>query len=221
MLPAFAGGRVIIGVCGAPYKCPPAPSEAALLLHDDLSERGIRGDCEISILTPFETPIPPVPDASAALLELFAELGIRFLPGSRIAALEDGRVLLADGSALPFDLFLGVPKHRAPDVVLASPLAEDGYIPVSFANLQTRFPGVYAIGDVASAGVPKAGMFAEGAARVVAETLTRDRGRRRPAAAARRAGLLLHRVRVGPRRPHRHRLPLRPEPHRGVPGPLA
>jgi NADH dehydrogenase FAD-containing subunit len=37
--------------------------------------------------------------------------------------------------------------------------------------LETRFPGVYAVGDVATAGVPKAGVFAEGAARVVAQTL--------------------------------------------------
>ena len=99
VLPAFAGGRVIIGVCGAPYKCPPAPSEAALLLHDALTERGVRDECEISILTPFEIPIPPSPDTSAALLEAFAERDIRFLPGSHIASLEDGRVLLGDGQA--------------------------------------------------------------------------------------------------------------------------
>ncbi len=171
LLPGFRRGRVIVGVCGAPYKCPPAPSEAALLLHDSLTERGVRDDCEISIVTPFDTPIPPSPDSSVALLEAFAERDIRFLPESHIASLEEGRALLEDGSSLPFDLFLGVPKHRAPDVVLASALAEDGYIPVSSANLQTRFPGVYAVGDVATAGVPKAGVFAEGAARVVAETL--------------------------------------------------
>src|SRR5215471_17214288 len=29
LLPGFTSGRVIIGVCGTPYKCPPAPSEAA------------------------------------------------------------------------------------------------------------------------------------------------------------------------------------------------
>ena len=72
---------------------------------------------------------------------------------------------------MPFDLFLGVPKHRAPEVVIASGMTEDGYIPVDSATLETRFPGVYAVGDVATAGVPKAGVFAEGAARIVAQTL--------------------------------------------------
>jgi sulfide:quinone oxidoreductase len=79
--------------------------------------------------------------------------------------------VLDDGSELPFDLFLGVPKHRAPDVVIASGMTEDGYIPVDPQTLQTRFPGVYAVGDVATIGVPKAGVFAEGAARVVAASL--------------------------------------------------
>jgi sulfide:quinone oxidoreductase len=170
-LPQFTSGRVVIGVCGAPYKCPPAPSEAALLLHDFLVSRGVRAGCEISLVTPFETPIPPSPETSKALLAAFDERDIRFLPGRRIRSLATETVALEDGTELPFDLFLGVPKHRAPDVVLASAMAEDGYIPVSSQTLATRFPGVYAVGDVATAGVPKAGVFAEGAARVVAETI--------------------------------------------------
>ena len=171
LLPGFASGHAVIGVCGTPYKCPPAPSECALLLHDYLTDRGVRDRCEISIVTPFETPIPPSPDTSAALLTAFAERGIEFLSGRHIAALDTSRVVLADGETLPCDLFLGVPKHRAPDVVLASGMAEDGYIPVSSQTLETRFPGVYAVGDVATVGVPKAGVFAEGAARIVAESL--------------------------------------------------
>ena len=89
--------------------------------------------------------------------------------------------MLDDGSELPYDLFLGVPKHRAPDVVLESGMAEDGYIPVESHTLETRFPGVYAIGDVATVGVPKAGVFSEGAARVVAASLIAQRqGGERP-----------------------------------------
>jgi sulfide:quinone oxidoreductase len=111
------------------------------------------------------------------LLAAFAERGIAFVPGRRIARLDAGRsaAILDDGTELPFDLFLGVPKHRAPDVVIASGLAEDGYVPVSSQTLETRFPGVYAVGDVATIGVPKAGVFAEGAARVVAKSLLASR----------------------------------------------
>jgi sulfide:quinone oxidoreductase len=182
MLPHFTEGRAIVGVCGAPFKCPPAPSECALLLHDYLTERGVRDDCEITFLIPFQTPVPPSPETSAALIEAFEERGIELYRETRVAALDGGAVVLGDGTTLPFDLFLGVPKHRAPNVVLASPLAEDGYIPVDSATLATRFPGVYAVGDCATIGVPKAGVFAERAARVVAESILAElRGGEPPA----------------------------------------
>jgi sulfide:quinone oxidoreductase len=172
-LRAFRSGRAVVGICGTPYKCPPAPSEAVLLLHDELTARGVRDDCELTLVTPFETPIPPSPDTSAALVEAFAERGIELVTGRRITSLDGGRsvAVLDDGTDIPFDLFLGVPKHRAPDVVIASGMAQDGYVPVSSQTLETRFPGVYAVGDVATIGVPKAGVFAEGAARVVAGSL--------------------------------------------------
>ncbi len=173
LLPTFTHGRAIVGVCGAPFKCPPAPSESALLLHDYLSTRGVRDDCEITLVLPLPTPVPPSPDTSRALEAAFAERDIKFVPGRRPSSLDPARgvVALDDGSELPYDLFLGVPRHRAPDVVIASGMTVDGYVPVDSATLATRFPGVYAVGDVTTAGVPKAGVFAEGAARVVAKSL--------------------------------------------------
>lgn len=173
VLPTFTEGKAVVGVCGAPYKCPPAPSECALLLHDYLTERGVRDACEITIVTPFGRPIPPSPDASEALLTAFAEAGITFAGGSPVASVDNERgvAVAADGTEYPFDLFLGVPKHRAPDVVVASGMTEDGYIPVASDTLESKFPGVYAVGDVATVGVPKAGIFSEGAARIVARAL--------------------------------------------------
>ena len=169
----FTAGRAIVGVCGAPFKCPPAPSEAALLLHHHLVERGVRDACEIALVMPFGTPVPPSPDTSAALLAEFAERGIEFVPDRRVSSLDPARriAVLDDGAELEYGLFLGVPKHRAPDVVLASGMAEEGYVPVDSRTLETRFPNVYAVGDVATVGVPKAGVFSEGAARVVAASL--------------------------------------------------
>jgi sulfide:quinone oxidoreductase len=173
IIPSFSRGHAVIGICGAPFKCPPAPSECALMLDDELTARGVRGACEISIVMPLGTPVPPSPETSAALEREFAARDIKLLSGRRVAALDPSRSLavLDDDSEMPFDLFLGVPKHRAPDVVLASGMTEDGYIPVDSATLATRYPGVYAVGDVATAGVPKAGVFAEGAARIVAQTI--------------------------------------------------
>src|SRR5205823_11726772 len=72
LLPDFTSGHALVAVCDAPFKCPPAPSEAALMLHDYLSERGVRDDCEIRLSLPFKAPVPPSPDTSKALVEAFA-----------------------------------------------------------------------------------------------------------------------------------------------------
>jgi sulfide:quinone oxidoreductase len=183
LLPAFRAGTAIVGVCGAPFKCSPAPSETAFLLDEHLRACGARDDVRIQLVIPFGTPVPPSPATSEAILGRFAEHGIEFGRDRRVAGLDPAtrEAVLDDGTRLPFDLFLGVPVHRAPDVVVASGMTEDGWIPVDKHTLATRFPGVYAVGDVTSVGTPKAGVFAEGAVRVVADQLiARIRGESAP-----------------------------------------
>jgi sulfide:quinone oxidoreductase len=173
ILPTFSRGRAIIGVCGAPYKCPPAPSECALMLHDFLTSAGIRARCEITIVLPLSSPVPPSPETSRALIAAFAEREISFMPNRKVSAVNPGRRVasLDDGSELAYDLFLGVPKQGAPKVVEASAMTEGGWVPVNPRTLETKFPNVYAIGDIANTGTPKAGVFAEGAAKAVASSL--------------------------------------------------
>lgn len=183
ILPSFSAGEAIVGVCGAPFKCPPAPSEAAMLLDAYLRGRGVRDDVRIQVVMPFGIPIPPSPATSEAILERFAERGVGFVPDRKVASLDPvtREAVLDDGARMPFDLFLGIPVHRAPAVVEASGLTENGWIPVDKGTLATRFPGVYAIGDVTSVGTAKAGVFAERAARVVADQLiARVRGDAEP-----------------------------------------
>lgn len=175
VLSRFERGAAIIGVTGKSFKCPPAPSETALLLDDYLVARGRREATEISLVMPFGTPIPPSPETSQAILAAFAERGIRFMKDSLVTALDPVRkvAVLSDGTELPYELFLGVPVHRVPQVVVESGLAADayGWVPVNKKTLETNFPGVYAVGDVNGVGTAKAGVFAEGAARVVAAAI--------------------------------------------------
>lgn len=172
-LHAFDGGRVLIAVTSTPFKCPPAPSEAALLTHDFLTARGLREASTIDLVMPLPTPVPPAPAASELILAAFAERGIGWHPGQLVRSIEPSRKVaaLADGTEMGFDLLLAVPKHRVPRVVADSGLAEDGWIPVDRRTLRTRVGGVYALGDVTSVGTPKAGVFSEGQGRVVAEQI--------------------------------------------------
>jgi len=179
VLDSFDGGRVVIGVTSTPFKCPPAPSETALMLHDYLVARGLRGASEISLVMPLGAPIPPSPAASQALLAEFAERGISWHPDRLVRSLDPRRrvAILADGEEMPFDLFLGVPVHLVPAVVAQSGMCVDGWIPVNPLTLETAYPDVYAVGDVTSVGTPKAGVFSERQASVVAGQLIARHGR--------------------------------------------
>ncbi len=173
LLPSFEGGDVIIGVLGNFFKCPAAPFEAALMLHDYLEKNGRRGRSTIKIVSPMPTPIPISPEASAGILEALAERGIEWWPKSKVAALDPAAKIatLEDGQTMPYGLFLGIPVHRAPKVVADSVLVEDGWIPVDHRTFATKFENVYAVGDVTSAPVPRVGAIAEGEARTLAEVL--------------------------------------------------
>jgi len=173
VLAAFDRGRVLVSVLAEPYKCPPAPCEAGMLLDDYFAERGVRDAIEITVTSPWAVPLPPSPAANEAILGRFRERNITWMPQTRVESIDPATTTaqLAGGGSLPYDLFLGIPVHRVPAVVEASGLAVDGWIPVEKANLATRFPNVYAVGDVTSAPVPKAGIFAESAARAVADHL--------------------------------------------------
>ncbi len=169
----FDGGHVVIGVLSTPYKCPPAPSETALLLHENLVRRGLRERSEISLVIDFPRPIPPSPEASAALVTAFEERGITWHPRREVHELDPARKVahLRDGGEMAYDLFLAVPVHIAPSVVVDAGMTKDGWVPVDPLTLETSFPGVYAIGDIAAVGTPRAGVFAEGHAAVAAERI--------------------------------------------------
>jgi sulfide:quinone oxidoreductase len=143
------------------------------MMHDYLTTRGLRSASEITLILPLETPVPPSPETSRALLAAFAERKITFVADREIRLVDTRRrvVTVDDGREFPYDLFLGVPAIRAPKMLAASGLTENGYVPVKPRTLETRFPDVYAVGDCARQGTPKAGVFAEGAARAVARTL--------------------------------------------------
>ena len=174
VLPNFEGGDVIVGVLGPFFKCPAAPFETALMMHDFLERRGLRKRSTIKVISPMPRPIPISAEASQGILDALGERDIGWWPESKITAMDPGTrtASLADGRTADYDLLLGVPVHRAPRVVGDSELVtDDGWIPVDHTTFATRFEGVYAAGDVTSAPVPRVGAVAEGEARTGAEVL--------------------------------------------------
>lgn len=184
-------GRLAILVCGVPFKCPAAPYEAAMLLEYDLRRRGVRNDVRIDLYTPEPGPMPVAGSAVSAVVRGMVEAkGIGYHPERAVMQLDvvARRIHFADGTAAEFDFLVYVPPHRAPRVVRESGLTgEPGWIPVNKQTLETRFPGVYAIGDVTGIPLtvgkplPKAGVFAHREAEVVTHNIAAAiTGRGRP-----------------------------------------
>ncbi|MCI0549330.1 MAG: NAD(P)/FAD-dependent oxidoreductase [Anaerolineae bacterium] len=173
----FQGGRLVIGIFGAPYKCPPAPFEMALLINDKLKAKGVTANIEVFSPQPMSLPI--LGQAGCDMIESrLADHGITFDPNHKATSIEAGEVIFAN-KRLPYDLLLGVPPHKPPAVVRESGLVAEGsgWVDVNKHTLQTSFDGVYAIGDVVQImlangkPLPKAGLFAEQMGETVAERI--------------------------------------------------
>lgn len=167
LVDAFRGGRVVIGIFGAPYPCPPAPYELALLLSDRFDARGI--DARVTVFAPMPIVLPILGAAECVPLDgRLAERGITFLANRVAASVTEHAVTFSAAADVPFDLLLAVPPHRCPSVLVEAGLAPaGGWVKVDPATLETGYPGVYAIGDATAIPLasgmplPKAGLFAQ------------------------------------------------------------
>ena len=174
---ALKSGTIAISIMGMPYKCPPAPFEASLLIDSMLRDAGIRDSVQIHFYSPAPITLPAAgPEISKQILDLISSEKIIFHDSSKVTRVEQNKIIFQDGEA-NFDLLLAIPPHIAPDVIYESGLAkQDNFIPIN-RDCKTPFENVYAIGDVTSLkvtetlAVPKAGVFAEGEGLTVAQNI--------------------------------------------------
>lgn len=189
-LPAMRGalqeidrGRVHVALLGAPFKCPPAPFEAVLIVDELLRRRGVRDRVDVSLST-FQPMTLPVagPEASRYVAGHLEGRGVELLAGHAVAGVNgDARTVeFSNGSSLAYDVFLGVPACAPPEVIREGPLAgPSGWIQPDRHTLRTSFDRVYAVGDctqipTANAQLPKAGVFAAAGAEVAAANIAAD-----------------------------------------------
>jgi sulfide:quinone oxidoreductase len=187
-LAGFDNGRLVVLTAAPQYKCPAAPYEAALLVDSYLRERGRRDRISIDFYAAEPGPMMVAGAAVSAGVRAMVEArGIGYRPEHQVKSVDPQarRIEFANGAAAGFDLLLYVPPHRASEAVKAAGLTnESGWIPVDRHTLETRFPGVYAVGDITviplkmGRPLPKAGVFAHGQAEAVAHTIAHDWTRR-------------------------------------------
>ena len=180
-LAGFNGGRIVVLTATPAYKCPAAPYEAAMLLLDYCRRRGIGDSTQVDLYAAEPGPMGVTgPDVSAQVRLMVEDQGITFHPEHQVTEVDASAktITFANGATASFDLLAYVPPHRAPQVVREAGLVDDsGWVPVDRHTLHTRFPSVYAIGDVTGIPLkmgkplPKAGVFAERQAEVVAHNI--------------------------------------------------
>lgn len=171
-------GRIGVGILGLPYKCPPAPYEAAFLIDDLLTSRGVRGQVELEVFTPQASSLPVAGTAACAEVEgRLAARRITFLPNRKITAIE-GRDAVFEKERRSYDILIGVAPHRAPAAVKAGGLTTGEWIRhKDRSTCETEHSGVFAVGDITETPLanglmlPKAGVFAEAQGHVAAETI--------------------------------------------------
>ena len=170
-------GTIAISIMGMPYKCPPAPFEAALLIDSMLRETSVRDSVQIHFYSPAPITLPAAgPEISKQILDLISSEKIVFHDSCKVTRVETNK-LIFENSEADFDLLLAIPPHIAPDVIYESGLAkQDNFIPIN-RDCKTAHDNVYAIGDVTTLkvtetmAVPKAGVFAEGEGLTVAQNI--------------------------------------------------
>jgi len=170
-------GKIAIVIMGMPYKCPPAPFEASLLVDSMLRKRGIRDSVQIDFYSPAPITLPAAgPEVSKQILDLVNSEKITFHNSQKIKHVEPKK-LIFENDEYNFDILLAIPPHIAPKVIYDSNLAlKPGFISID-RDCKTPFENIFAVGDVTSLtvndtmAVPKAGIFAEGEGIVVAKNI--------------------------------------------------
>jgi sulfide:quinone oxidoreductase len=174
----FESDTLLISIFSKPYKCPPAPYEAAFQLHDLFVKKGIRDNINIKMLIPGPIPLPIAKNVSSEIERMLKERNIELLKKHKVVELNPHKkeAIVENNDPVSYDLFIGIPVHKPPQVVRESALGNNGWISVNKDNLETSFENVYAIGDVTTIpvgefAVPKAGALAEDAANAVADDI--------------------------------------------------
>jgi sulfide:quinone oxidoreductase len=173
-LDSFAGGRIVIGIAGMPYKCPPAPLEIAFLIDAELRHRGLRDVTEMHYCSPIGRAFS-IESVSEMATPILAEKGIELHTFFNVESIESERrtVVSLEGEELAYDLLILVPPHRGAQVVIDSGLAPpSGWLPTDPHTLEVRGQDrMFAIGDATDLPLSKAGSTAHFEAPVVAERI--------------------------------------------------
>lgn len=182
VLRSLKGGTLTVLVCGLPFKCPPAPYEASMIIDEVVRKNGVKGKVKLQIITPEAHPLGILgPDAGNVVTSLLASREIAYYPSQKVKEIRQNSLVTEEGREFEHNWVFAIPIHVAPSILRdAGLLDETGWVPVDSITLATKIPRVYAVGDCAGAKTPKglmlprAGNLAEEQGKVVAQNIINE-----------------------------------------------
>jgi len=182
---SLKSGRVVVCIADIPYKCPPAPYEVSLLINDILVKNATRDSIDLNMYVPTQIALPVAgPTMSQDVVKLLNNNHINFHPLHKLKRVSDKKTIeFENGNKTSYDVLVMIPPHQVPKIIKDSNLLGDGdqhWINVDRFTLRTKYKNVFAIGDVTeirfdqTTTIPKAGIFAEGEAKIVSQQIINE-----------------------------------------------
>ena len=173
---AFTEGHLVLSVIGSPHMCPAAPLEFVFMADDWFRKRGLREDIEITYTYPINR-VHGNPHIAEWAQPLMDERGINtetFFNAESVDP-ESNTLSSMEGTEVDYDLLVSIPPHRGVELIEEAGLGDRGWVAVDKHTLEAdHAEDVYALGDAAATGVPKAGSVAHYQAATVGQRLASE-----------------------------------------------
>ncbi|BCO07960.1 oxidoreductase [Desulfolithobacter dissulfuricans] len=174
----FKEGRLVLNIAEFPFKCPVAPLEFVYLADAYFTERGIRDQIEIRLVTPLPGAFTK-PKASAFFTRLIEEKNIQVTASYDLAEVdcEKQQIVSAAGETIDWDLLVSIPPNVGARFLVKSGVAMDevGYVKTNNHTLKAeQHDNMWVLGDTTTLPTSKAGSVAHFSAEVMVENFIRE-----------------------------------------------
>ncbi len=174
----FKSGKLILNIAEFPFKCPVAPLEFVYLADAYFTERGLRDQIEIRLVTPLPGAFTK-PKASAFFTQLMEQKNIKTTANYDLAEVDckNKKIISAGDEEIEYDLLVSIPPNVGARYLVKSGVAMDeiGYIKTNNHTLKAEnFDNMYVLGDTTTLPTSKAGSVAHFSAEVMVENFMRE-----------------------------------------------
>jgi sulfide:quinone oxidoreductase len=175
-LDGWKGGRMVVHITEMPIKCPVAPLEFVFLADWWFTERGIRDQVEITLVTPLPGAFTK-PKAAKYLGEFLDRKRIHLVTEFDVERVdhEAQKIVAFDETEVEYDVLVTIPTNMGDEAIARSEMGDElNFVPTHPHTLQAEgHENIFVIGDATNAPSSKAGSVAHFQADVLEKNIER------------------------------------------------